>query len=291
MPAGKCSGSSPRTAPMPPSWRSRVDRISRSTCCRRDRDLRLHVLLRDPRAVLLHPPPARQARVRGKDPHPAMGDHLVPADLDRLGGRDRGAARALARRMGGRGARPRRARRAHPAHPGGGHRRRGPEQGPPDGGRDRQQRHPAGVVRPDRAAGLSPAGLGRLPDLSGGGRRSHPGLPRHAGPSGPWRAARGRGPVPRRGDQRGARRRGEGRAVRRAGPDPDAGRREPGGASDPLRRRAARDRGGGPSQAAHLRHQGPHRAEHAGQPDRDGHPHRRAPPTRCSVRSSRSASR
>ena len=49
---------------------------------------------------------------------------------------------------------------AHPADPGGGDRRRGPEQGAPDGVGHRQQRHPAGLLRPDRAAGLPAARLG-----------------------------------------------------------------------------------------------------------------------------------
>ncbi len=46
--------------------------------------------------------------------------------------------------------------------------------------------------------------------------------------------------------------------------------------SDPFRRRAARHGRGGPSQAEHLRRQGPRRAEHAGEPDGHGDPHRRA---------------
>ena len=84
----------------------------------------------------------------------------------------RRAPRALAGGLDGRGAGAGRARRAHAPHPGGGDRRRGPEQGPPDGGGDRQQRHAAGLVRPDRAAGVPAARLGRLPDLPRRRRRA-----------------------------------------------------------------------------------------------------------------------
>ena len=171
-----------------------------------------------------------------------------------------------------------RPRRAHAPHPGGGDRRRGPEQGPPDGGGDRQQPHAAGLVRPDRAAGLPAARLGRLPDLSRRRRHRDAGLSRHARAARPRRAAHRRRAIPRRGDRVEPGGRGQGRPVRSARRLSDGTGRKSRGPPDPLRRRPARDGRGGPPQAARVRTQGPCRPQHAGQPDRDGDPYRRAAP-------------
>jgi hypothetical protein len=66
----------------------------------------------------------------------------------------------LATLMAGGGAGPWSARAAHPADSGRGHRGGGPEQSASDGGVHREQRHPSGLLRSDRAAGLPAAGLG-----------------------------------------------------------------------------------------------------------------------------------
>ena len=201
---------------------------------------------------------------------------------------------ALAGRLGGGGAGPGRARAAHPPDPGGGDRRRGPEQGAPDGGGDREQRHAAGLLRPDRAAGLPAARLGRLPDLPAcSRRRARAGLPRRAR-AGPIAAtppeelvAAPAGGHRQRRAGLGARR--PARSARRAAPMPEV--REPGHPSDPVRRRPARHRRGGPPQAPRLRGQGSRRRS-ARWPTRS--PPRSTSPSsavRCSARSSRSASR
>ena len=82
----------------------RTDALARLPAGRGDHDRA--VLLLHPLALLLHPPGAGQAGVRGEDPHPPLGDHLLPAHAHRRRRRGRRRSRRWRRSGGWRSALP-----------------------------------------------------------------------------------------------------------------------------------------------------------------------------------------
>ena len=268
---------------------------SRSTSCPPARDPGLPVLLRHPRALLLHAAGPGQAGVRREDPHPPLGDHLLPADPDRDGRRGRRAAGSRAGRLGGR----RRSRSACSALL----TRKILEEA--IGAEDLNKVH---LMETAIASNATLQGsfdqierlAYRLLDWGDfrvyrcGRHRAHAGLPRSSRP------ARTAASLPtemlRPFRARGASLRARRSMVRDVRRDPRIGARdgrrgEHRGPPDPVRRRAARHGRGGPSQAARLRPQGPRRAQHAGQSDGHRDSHRRAAPAAAQHGRSRSASR